>query len=39
VKSLVGNARVGFAFQHLGEEAVERVETFVFDSVLAEIQK
>jgi hypothetical protein len=39
VKSLVGNARVSFAFQHLAEEAVERVETFVFDSVLAELQK
>jgi c-di-GMP-binding flagellar brake protein YcgR len=39
VKPLVGNARVSFVFQHLDEEVVERVETFVFDAVLAELQK
>ncbi|HTT71700.1 MAG TPA: PilZ domain-containing protein [Anaeromyxobacteraceae bacterium] len=39
VKPLVGNARVSFVFQHLAEALAERVETFVFDAVLAELQK
>jgi len=39
VKTLAGHARVGFVFQNLDEEIVERIETFVFDAVLAELQK
>jgi hypothetical protein len=38
VKVLPGNVRVSFSFVNQGEEDKERVETFVFDTVLAQLQ-
>lgn len=38
VKQQVGNSRVGFEFVGLGEEDVERLELFVFDAVLTQLQ-
>ncbi|HET7824348.1 MAG TPA: PilZ domain-containing protein [Anaeromyxobacter sp.] len=38
VKVLPGNARVSFAFVNQDEEEKERIEMFVFDTVLAHLQ-
>lgn len=38
VKLQPGTSRVGFAFVGLDEEAIERLETFVFDAALAELK-
>lgn len=38
VKVLPGNVRVSFAFVRQGEAEKERVELFVFDTVLAQLQ-
>jgi hypothetical protein len=38
VKVLPGNARVSFAFVNQSEEEKERIEMFVFDTVLAHLQ-
>jgi PilZ domain-containing protein len=38
VKVLPGNARVSFAFVNQGEDEKERIEMFVFDTVLAHLQ-
>lgn len=39
VKPLPGNAQVSFQFVGLGPDALERLETFVFDAVLEQIQR
>jgi hypothetical protein len=38
VKPHAGNVRVAFQFLNLALEDRERVETFVFDTVLAQLQ-
>jgi hypothetical protein len=38
VKQLPGNARVSFAFTRLADEDRERIETLVFDTVLAHLE-
>jgi PilZ domain len=38
VKQQVGNVRACFAFAGLAESEVDRLETFVFDAVLAQLQ-
>jgi PilZ domain-containing protein len=38
VKVLPGNVRVSFSFVNQGEDEKERIEMFVFDTVLAQLQ-